>query len=199
MKAVIFDVGRVLVHWESSVVLAGLSSISQASEQEILALLDAESSAIGRGELDSFALHAYLVAQAGTDPDWQRFFVAFCNGLCRNDPVLALASRLQRREDVQVGVISNTNEVHGRWLHEHIPEFRDFGTVILSSEVGLLKPEAAIYQLALAQLQVAPAQALFVDDLESNVAGAEAVGMAGLVYRDCDQAEQAVAAWLDHG
>jgi len=56
-----------------------------------------------------------------------------------------------------------------------------FEMVMDSADVGCRKPEPEIYQRALDAMNIArPATALFVDDFEWNVAGAEAVGMTGL-------------------
>lgn len=59
---------------------------------------------------------------------------------------------------------------------------RYFDAMIVSWEVGFLKPDPAIYRLTLGRLDVQPAEALFVDDRAPNVAGAEAVGLQGLQF-----------------
>jgi putative hydrolase of the HAD superfamily len=57
-----------------------------------------------------------------------------------------------------------------------------FDDVVASWEVGCLKPEARIYQLAVARLGVAAGEALFVDDREVNIAGAAAAGLETLHF-----------------
>ncbi len=59
---------------------------------------------------------------------------------------------------------------------------RYFDALVISWEVGALKPEPAIYRTALERLGVAPEEALFVDDRPENVAGAQAVGMHAMVF-----------------
>jgi epoxide hydrolase-like predicted phosphatase len=59
-----------------------------------------------------------------------------------------------------------------------------FDAVVISGEVGLRKPEPAIYRLAAERLGVAPEGCVFVDDLAPNVRGAAAVGMVGVHYVD---------------
>lgn len=196
MKAVIFDIGRVLVHWDPGTVLAGLLEISQTDALSLDALLGAITSEIERGILDAAALHRYLVDHAGSTDDAERFSAAFCSGLCRDDRMLGYAMDLTRRSEVKVGAISNTNPIHARWLHEQIPELAAFDAVVLSCDAGLAKPEPAIYRLALEQLAVAAQEALFVDDLPGNVAGAQAVGMTGLVHRSHAHSTAAIDAWL---
>jgi putative hydrolase of the HAD superfamily len=52
-----------------------------------------------------------------------------------------------------------------------------FDVVIVSCEVGLCKPDPAIYRTCIEQLGVPPALTLFVDDRMENLDGAEAVGL----------------------
>lgn len=59
---------------------------------------------------------------------------------------------------------------------------RYFDAMVVSWEVGFLKPDPAIYRLTLERLGLQPAEALFVDDRAPNVAGAEAVGLQGLHF-----------------
>ncbi len=68
--------------------------------------------------------------------------------------------------------------------------------MLWSSDVGLLKPDRAIYDLSIQQMDVAPVDALFVDDLEENVAGATKAGLAGWVHREWDETRQVIEAWL---
>ena len=58
---------------------------------------------------------------------------------------------------------------------------------MISGEVGLHKPQPEIYLLACERLVIEPAQAVFVDDLRENCAGAEAVGMTALLHREPDE------------
>jgi putative hydrolase of the HAD superfamily len=62
-----------------------------------------------------------------------------------------------------------------------------FDQLIISAEVGIMKPDARIYQLALEKLGVAPAEAVFVDDFAVNIEGARAVGMYAIQFTRPDQ------------
>lgn len=59
---------------------------------------------------------------------------------------------------------------------------RAFDAVVVSWEVGYLKPDLAIYRLTLQRLGVTASDVLFVDDRAENISGAEAVGMQGLLF-----------------
>jgi FMN phosphatase YigB (HAD superfamily) len=195
MQAVIFDMGRVLVHWDADATLAGLAKISRAEPAELRQLLDHVRHPLGTGALSHTAFHRLLVDQAGADEDWDVFYTAFCQGLRRDDAALRLARGLAER-GVPLGIISNTNTAHVQWLHAHLPELALFRSVIWSSAAGLLKPDRAIYELAIQQMALPAARMMFVDDLEENVVGASAAGLAGFVHRDWDETRQAIEEWL---
>ncbi|HSW65680.1 MAG TPA: HAD family phosphatase [Bacillota bacterium] len=59
-----------------------------------------------------------------------------------------------------------------------------FEQVILSSDLGLVKPDREIYLEALHKLGAQPSQTIFVDDRKTNVDAAEALGIRGLVFTD---------------
>jgi FMN phosphatase YigB (HAD superfamily) len=195
MRAVIFDMGRVLVHWDADATLAGLAEISHAEPAELRHLLEQLRYTLGTGALSAAAFHRLLVEQAGADPDWDVFYPAFCRGLRRDDLALRYADSLAQR-GVPLGIISNTNAAHVQWLHAHLPELALFRSVIWSSAAGLLKPDRAIYELAGQQMALPAAQMMFIDDLEENVAGARATGLVGFVHRDWHETRQAIEEWL---
>jgi HAD superfamily hydrolase (TIGR01509 family) len=196
MQAVIFDVGRVLVHWDPDATLAALSEISQAGSAELRLLLHQINHDLGTGLLSAHALHRYLIDHAQSDEDWDRFYTAFCRGVCRDDEALAYTAQLAQR-GIPLGIISNTNALHVQWLHANLPELAKFRAVVWSSEVGLLQPDRAIYELALRKMSTLPAHTLFVDDLEQNVVGATEAGLAGWVHRAWEETRQVVEGWLN--
>ena len=59
-----------------------------------------------------------------------------------------------------------------------------FDGTVISGDVGLHKPEPAIYELGAERIGLEPAACIFVDDLRENVAGAEAVGHDRVLHRD---------------
>ena len=59
-----------------------------------------------------------------------------------------------------------------------------FDHLTISAEVGVAKPEAKIYQLALEQAQVKAGEAVFVDDVLANIEACEEVGMKGIHFKD---------------
>jgi putative hydrolase of the HAD superfamily len=91
------------------------------------------------------------------------------------------------RKTMKVGLISNAWSGLRPWIVKE--KFDDsFDAMIVSAEVGVMKPDARIYQIALEKLGVAPAEAVLLDDFPENVEGARAVGMQAIHFTQPDQA-----------
>ncbi len=196
MKAVIFDLGRVLVHYNHQATLAAVAEISQVSVPEMHELMMEVDHDLGVGNLDAADLHEFLVERAGTNPDLDTFLHAYAAGIQRDDAALAYAVELQGRENLTIGVISNTNAAHVLWLDEYVPELKELDVVMMSNEVGLTKPDPAIFSLMLELLEVEPAQAIFIDDIEINTHAAAKLGISTLVHSDWAITRPALEAWL---
>lgn len=88
------------------------------------------------------------------------------------------------RSRCKTGIVSNSF-VGAREREQAAHGFADlFDVVVYSHEEGCLKPERRIYDIACQRLAVAPAAALMVDDLQTNVDGAIAIGMQAVLHRD---------------
>ena len=75
------------------------------------------------------------------------------------------------------GVLSNTNALH--WDHQTDGEIlrRLFDHELLSYRLGLVKPDRELFEAVIDILGLAPAEILFLDDNDLNVAGARAAGL----------------------
>ena len=112
-----------------------------------------------------------------------------------NEPVVQLARDL-KAAGFRLGVLTNNvKEFRDYWWP--MLAFEDmFDDIVDSHEVGLRKPNPAIYQLALARLGAAAERTAFLDDVPSNVSAADAVGIRGvLVEPDPTEAVATVRRW----
>lgn len=140
--------------------------------EEFDVLLAAELTAVDGGPVRPVGVLARLFAGMRPDPE-----------------MFALAEDL-RDVGVRVALLSNS------WGNTYPRERIDalFDPVVISGEVGLRKPLAPIYQLALERLDLPAGRVLFVDDAEPNVLGARTVGMQALLHADAAATRAAVAA-----
>lgn len=109
-----------------------------------------------------------------------------------NEPVVTLVHEL-REAGFRLGVLTNNvRELRERWWP--MMDFANiFHDIVDSHEVGMRKPNPAIYQLALARLGVEAHRTAFLDDAQSNVSAAIEVGIHGvLVDEDPSEAVNVV-------
>jgi HAD superfamily hydrolase (TIGR01509 family) len=107
------------------------------------------------------------------------------------------AFSMSLRPRYQVALLSNAYWETRASLARRFPHFFDmFDVTIFSAEVGLVKPDARIYQLTLDQLGVKPEEAVFVDDFIENVEGAQAVGMKAIHFKNSQQTQLALKGYF---
>jgi glucose-1-phosphatase len=111
-----------------------------------------------------------------------QFAKAFGDMFSRNEPVCALVPRLRPR--YRLLLLSNTNDLHARQFTAQFADvFAHFDKLVLSYEVGLRKPDPAIYAYCERAAGARPNEVLFIDDLPTNVQAARDYGWEGIVYR----------------
>jgi putative hydrolase of the HAD superfamily len=102
-----------------------------------------------------------------------------------NTPMIELVADLRDAAPrIKLGVLTNNvREFRPMWW-EMLPFEEWFDDIVDSHEVGLRKPNPAIYELALFRLGATVARAVFLDDVASNLVPAEALGMHTALVED---------------
>jgi len=108
------------------------------------------------------------------------------------DPAMFALVEDLRAAGVGVGLLSNS------WGNTYPRERIDalFDPVVISGEVGMRKPLAPIYELALERLGTPAGRVLFIDDAEPNILGARRVGLQAFLHADAVTTRAALAALI---
>lgn len=187
IEAVVFDFGNVLGRFDKMVSCGKFAATCQYSPEQIRDMLvgsDLERRLESGMATDDFAREVIeMLASTMTIEDvhmgWGDIFTP-------NDDIDRYVHALIE-QGVKVGVLSNTNAVHWPYIMK-LPIMdrllRHGAPMITSHDVGVMKPHPRIYEVAIAQLCVAPERALYLDDIEENVVAAHKVGMQAEQY-DC--------------
>ena len=188
IRAIYFDLGGVIVRTEDkgprTALGESLGLDYNGIAQAVFSGESAEQASIG---LISDDQHWRNVLRALNLPESEipHFSEAFFAG-DRIDPVLMSFLRSQRPM-LKVGLISNAWLGLRGWITDHKLDDA-FDNLMISSEVGITKPDARIYLQALDKLNVRPEEAVMVDDMPSNIEAAKALGMYGIVFQNAEQA-----------
>jgi epoxide hydrolase-like predicted phosphatase len=103
-------------------------------------------------------------------------------GAMEPDEAMLAAVAGARRGGIHTGLVSNSWGSGTGYARQRFTEL--FDAVVISGEVGLRKPDPAIYTLAAQRLGVAAERIAFVDDIGGNLKPARALGMTTVLHRD---------------
>ena len=123
-------------------------------------------------------------------------FTELLGDLLPNEPMIELMASL-RAEGYRMALLTNNVREWEHHWRAMAPIDEIFEVVVDSAFVGMRKPEPEIYELTMERLGIeAASECLFIDDREDNCAGAAAVGMSVVRYRDADQASAEIRSAL---
>ncbi len=183
IRGVLLDFGGVLwnMRWDVSRELERVHGLPRGALADTLYRTPAwEALERGRGDPRAWLeeAHRFLEARAGRPLPWLHATWRATQHLISENVALVRALRPSYR----VGVLSNA-EVSFRQRLRELGLADLFDDVVCSAEVGVAKPELAIYRLAAERLGLEPETCVFIDDSEPNVAAAREVGMRGILLR----------------
>lgn len=180
IEAAIFDIGNVLVLFDY------MKAANRLARKNALASLPdpAGITAVNHEfELGRITRAEYLstVRREFHDAGEEEEFVAIWEDIFEeNTRMTAFARDLSTK--VPVFLISNIGEIHHRFLFRKLDVFSVFRERIFSYEDGLMKPDPAVFDLAISRFSVNPATTVYIDDVQENCATASAAGFQGLRY-----------------
>jgi putative hydrolase of the HAD superfamily len=180
-RALILDLGNVLVFHDNALLFRRLGAKARLSQSEVEQRLAGTGwTAANRGLLGAEGLRRDVCGALGVDMPPEEFNAVWNSHFTVHQEVLPRVEGLVGR--VKLVLLSNTNVVHAAYLRPKLPVLERFDHVLLSCEVGLVKPERAFYQEALKRVGCAPEETAFFDDLPEFVNAANALGLRGHLF-----------------
>ncbi|OGC00309.1 hypothetical protein A2V82_11590 [candidate division KSB1 bacterium RBG_16_48_16] len=187
INVVFFDLGGVLVDVHEANLLDNFQKLAHSDPervQAILARLKNDAEEFQRGHFESKDFYRKALAAFDCGFDFSSFNTAYTDMFDLKYDVVEIAQKLSRQ--TRISLISNTDELHYEYILEKYPELFIFEQPTTSFQVHSLKPEPVIYRSALSKLGIEAQQALFIDDKPENIAGANAVGMPGILFTNAE-------------
>ena len=181
IRAIISDIGRVIVGVDVSRAMQGLSSSIPVSPKEIWSAIEKDPRFVDLqdGRITARDWHLHIVRRLGGNLTYDQFIQAWNAALLpetlQPDSLWAGLSKKYR-----LSLLSNTDPIHVAHMESTFTFFKYFPVRIYSCVVGSSKPNPVIYQDALRATKVKANEAVYIDDLEENVAAAKSLGMIGV-------------------
>jgi len=190
IKAVIFDLGNVLIDVDHMIAAKKISRFTDKNPQEIFNLFfDSELAALfEEGKINALNFFSEVKKILNSKLDYAQFLpiwneVFFLSE--KNQEVYNLAKILKGH--YKIALLSNTNILHFDYLKKSFSIFDAFHNIITSFESGARKPDPLIYKKALDLLEATPQNAFYTDDRAEFIEKACTLGIRGFVFRDAEQ------------
>lgn len=190
LRAVIFDYGRVLTGPPDPAAYAELVRICGLSTDRLDRFYWKDRNAYDEGKLTGPGFWRNIVRDAGLtlgESEIAKLNVWDARMWTRGDPAMIAWQLAIKQRGLLTAIVSNM----GDSVHEHMVRKLDwlsrFDVLVWSYQLGVAKPDPAIYHFALEQLGTRPEETLFIDDKQENVDTATALGMKGMIFSDVEK------------
>ncbi|MEX1247253.1 MAG: HAD family phosphatase [Anaerolineales bacterium] len=185
IEAIFWDMGGVIMRTDDQTPRAKLA------EQLGLSYADLANQVFGspeslRAQLGEITAQQFWEATSARYAMSPKDFIAdFFRGDLIDQELVSAIRKL--KANYKTGLLSNAFSDLRSWIRDEWKFGDAFSQMVISAEVRIMKPDPAIYALAMKQLDVEPQSAVFVDDLHVNIEGAQEAGMHGIVFKSTVQ------------
>lgn len=184
IQTVIFDLGGVLIEDPSTSMLTYFANYFQVSTQALREALQPYWNDWQKGLLSEETLWRLVTADLplAQPPYTSLWFDGLQQGYRENQETLLLLKQLKSR-GYTTALLSNTETPLAAYFKQRLGA--DIDRYFLSCEMGLRKPERAMYETVLQALACQRETMVFIDDRSENVEAAALLGIPGIVFRSC--------------
>ncbi len=193
VKAVVFDLGKVLVDFDYGIAARRLAENSSASAAEVRAVID-QTPLLFRyegAEMTTQEFFTEVKARIGFRGGFEEFAAPFGDIFTELPEMIALHAELRAR-GVPTFILSNTNDIAIGHIRRRFPFFANFDGYVLSYECAALKPHARIYEITEQRTGCHGAEILFLDDKPENVEAAAQRGWQTICHTSAEESRRLI-------
>lgn len=193
MKAVIFDLGNVLVDFDHRPAAKKIALYTNKTPQQIYDIFfdSAVTGLFEEGKISPADFFREVKKILSLNLEFEEFLPIW-NGIFflseKNRLVYQLAQCLKGR--YKLALLSNINILHFEYLKKEFPVFGLFDHIFASYALKLRKPQKEIYQQVLRALGSLPQETFYTDDRPELIAGANALGIRGFVFTGIEELKE---------
>lgn len=181
IDALILDLGNVLAFHDNERLFQEMARAFGSTREAMRERLDGGLwDRVNRGLLPGDSLRRELIARLGHELSAEAWFSLWNCHFTLYDEMIREVEWLVGR--VRLVLLSNTHDQHIEFLRPKLPLLQRFDGLVLSYEVGHVKPEPQIYERALELAAVEPSRAAFFDDVPRYAEAATSLGLHGRVF-----------------
>jgi putative hydrolase of the HAD superfamily len=188
LRAIIFDIGRVLIGLDVVRAVNSLGANLALSPGEVWTALERDPRWVDwqEGRMSPHDWHLHVTKRLGSPLNFTEFTQAW-NLAMQPEPLhdSALFAKLGKR--YRLGLLSNTDPIHVAHMEARYDFFQYFPARTYSCVLGASKPSPLIFREALRASGVKAGEAVFIDDIAAYVEAAQRLGLAGIHFQGAEQ------------
>lgn len=189
-RAILFDLGRVLIHFDFQHAYRELESHCPHPATEIPKRLSGTGlvERFETGLIEPREFVAELTRILDLKVDFERFCAIFCAIFTKNLVPESLVEHLATR--YRLVLLSNTNAIHFDMVRRTYPVIRHFHALCLSYEVRAMKPQPEIYRAAVEMAGCRPEECFYTDDIPKFIEAGKQMGIDAVQFESPEQIER---------
>lgn len=191
IKAVIFDLGGVVIHWDSNIAYRYFSERFGLEIEDMKKSISKLSPSLQNGKIGEkeFWIRFFEFYGRSLPEDWEDLWLKKFREEARlNKDVMDIVNAL-KKNGYRVAMITNTEPSHDAWSRK-IGWYEPFELVIVSYKEKMRKPDNDIFELALQRLGLEGSECIFIDNREEHVLGAKDVGINAILFKNAEQLKE---------
>jgi glucose-1-phosphatase len=187
-RAIIFDIGRVLIRVDISRAMDGLAAGLSLTPQEVWSAIEKDPHWLDwqEGRISPRDWHLHLSKRLGVSLTFEQFSEVW-NRALDPSPIHSESFLENLAKNYRLALLSNTDPIHMSNEEARFPFFRFFPIRIYSYRVGASKPDPLIFREALRACKVRAEEVVYIDDIAAYAEAAQRLGMSGIVFQSPEQ------------
>lgn len=183
-KAVLFDLGKVILHFDFTPAFKRLSSATGLSRAQIENFFNKSGLEVlyDGGKITSKKFHMEIKKGLGHSLGFEEFKGIWNRIFKPNPEMLSLIRKLKPR--YRLILVSNTNRMHFEYLLKRYPILRHFDEHVLSYKENVRKPDERIYRKAMRACLAKPHEIFYIDDRQDLTEAARQLGFHTFTYKN---------------
>ena len=176
-SAIVFDLGNVLIPFDYNIAINKFNNIEQGLGNRFIEFYNSNYNVhkdFESGKIPESIFINKMLEIVGHKIDSETFCNIYSDIFTLNEDVIALLPELKK--NYKLFLLSNTNSIHKRYGWQNYEFLKYFDKLILSHEVGAIKPEKKIYRAVENASGFPPKEHFYIDDIQEYVYAAINIG-----------------------
>ncbi len=185
IKAVLFDLGKVILHFDFTPAFGRLSSACAMSPGQIENYFSRSGLEVlyDGGKISSKKFYSEVKKELRHDLNFEEFKDIW-NRIFRPNSKIVSLIRILKKNKTRLVLVSNTNPMHFEYILKHYAILGHFEKHILSYKEKVRKPDRRIYRAAIRACQAKPHEIFYIDDRSDLTQAAQEIGLNTFTFKN---------------